>query len=392
MSDVGAPRKLRIAIASLGRFHVLDLARELSALGHEVHFYSYVPKSRAVRFGLPARCHVSLLVLLWPWVALSLLIRRGPFATKIDKGLQWAANVAVRLRLQPCDVFIGMSGIYVEAAEYAKRRYGSSIVVERGSMHIQAQREILAEVRKLQPEAGTVPDWAVERELRSYGLADRVVVPSTHAEASFLARGFSESRLVKIPYGVELDVFSPDPVIVRDARLIIFVGAWSYQKGVDILTEAMQVLSRQGMRLCHIGSPGDAKKPDAAWFSTVGHVDQLKLREWYCRAALLVLPSRQDGFGLVLTQALACGCPIVGSRVTGAVDLAAIERLAPMVSVVDCSAAADLCDAIVQCMSQPAHHDMVASTRQLLSWTSYGRRYASMLATMDQEARDSSVQ
>ena len=36
-------RRLRIAIATAGRFHVLDLARELNALGYAVDFYSYVP-------------------------------------------------------------------------------------------------------------------------------------------------------------------------------------------------------------------------------------------------------------------------------------------------------------------------------------------------------------
>ena len=61
-------KPLRIAIATGGRFHVLDLARELDALGHEVQFYSYVPKARALQFGLPARCHVSLLPIMWPFV------------------------------------------------------------------------------------------------------------------------------------------------------------------------------------------------------------------------------------------------------------------------------------------------------------------------------------
>jgi hypothetical protein len=45
--------RLRVAIATAGRFHVLDLARELNALGYAVDFYSYVPKTRALRFGLP---------------------------------------------------------------------------------------------------------------------------------------------------------------------------------------------------------------------------------------------------------------------------------------------------------------------------------------------------
>ena len=53
-------KKLRIVIASVGRFHVLDLARELHAIGHDVTFISIVPKWRADQFGLPRGCLISL--------------------------------------------------------------------------------------------------------------------------------------------------------------------------------------------------------------------------------------------------------------------------------------------------------------------------------------------
>ena len=60
---------LRIAVAAKGRFHLLDVARELSALGHDVKFYSLVPKARSTQFGLPKECHVSLLPLMAPIAA-----------------------------------------------------------------------------------------------------------------------------------------------------------------------------------------------------------------------------------------------------------------------------------------------------------------------------------
>ena len=65
-----ANAKLRIGIASSGRFHVLDLAREFDAFGIEVRFYSYVTSKRAMAFGLPRRCHVALLPFLFPLVAM----------------------------------------------------------------------------------------------------------------------------------------------------------------------------------------------------------------------------------------------------------------------------------------------------------------------------------
>ena len=64
-----SPAPLRIGIASAGRFHVLDLARELSRLGHQVRFYSYVPKSRGRRFGLADDDQAPVTALVWPLLA-----------------------------------------------------------------------------------------------------------------------------------------------------------------------------------------------------------------------------------------------------------------------------------------------------------------------------------
>src|SRR5690242_11104613 len=97
----GAP-SLQIAIATAGRFHVLDLARELHALGHRVRFYSYVPRSRARSFGLPAECYVSLIpfalpAILWQRLAPGFLPRLR------ERILYMSLNYAAILRLYRCD-------------------------------------------------------------------------------------------------------------------------------------------------------------------------------------------------------------------------------------------------------------------------------------------------
>src|SRR5438105_311585 len=113
-------RKLRISIATAGRFHVLNLALELDALGVDVRFYSCLPTVRTHKFGLPNDCHVSLLPFVAPFFAwgrvapwLSPHTRERLFCETLDR--------AVMMRLAPCDVFICMSGIYLEAAREAKR-------------------------------------------------------------------------------------------------------------------------------------------------------------------------------------------------------------------------------------------------------------------------------
>ena len=64
---------LKIVIASVGRFHVLDLARELDKLGHQVTFFSIVPSWRARVFDLPAHCSRSLFWIFTPLTTLTIV-------------------------------------------------------------------------------------------------------------------------------------------------------------------------------------------------------------------------------------------------------------------------------------------------------------------------------
>lgn len=53
---------MRITIATSGRFHVADLARELIRHWHDVQFYSIVPRNRLEAFGIPRQhqhCHLA---------------------------------------------------------------------------------------------------------------------------------------------------------------------------------------------------------------------------------------------------------------------------------------------------------------------------------------------
>jgi glycosyltransferase involved in cell wall biosynthesis len=50
-------------------------------------------------------------------------------------------------------------------------------------------------------------------------------------------------------------------------------------------------------------------------------VPNSELRELYSRASVFVLPSIEEGFGMVLGEAMACGCPVIASTNTGASEL-----------------------------------------------------------------------
>jgi len=373
----GAAGSLKIGIATAGRFHVLDLARELDALGHEVTLYSFVPRRRAHAFGLPNRCHVALLPLVFPLVAWERLLPqlgRNLRERLLHKALDWA----VALRLRRCDVFVFMSGIYLQAARKARRRFGARLWLERGSQHILAQDELLAAVGGERPGAATI-----RRELDGYAEADRIVIASAHVQKSFRRDPAAYAKLFRNPYGVDIAMFTPPQTKPHnDPLVLLYAGAWSLRKGCDVLTDAVRSVS--GVRLVHAGIIGDCPFPaDDKRFAHVDSVPQWKLRDFYWAADAFVLASREDGFGMVLSQALATGLPIIGTDQTGAPDLALTPALAARIAVVPQGSAQALASAIStlrdRLNAREAFPPLTEADREALSWAAYGQRYSAEL-------------
>jgi starch synthase len=367
--------KFRVGIATSGRFHLLDLARELEALGSEVRFYSYVPRKRAEAFGLPPRCHVALLPFLFPLVALERILP-WLFPRTVERFLCWALDIVTILRMQRCDVFICMSGIYLQAPRFAKWRYGAGVILHRGSRHILSQSEILAAL----PGAQQVTPFAIHRELLGYQLADRISVPSKHVMESFALWPECAYKLCVSPYGVDLNQFPLDTRTLPQQPTVLFVGNWSYQKGVDVLTEALGKLD--GVRLIHVGALVDAPFPHHSRFVHHEPVAQSELSVFYRAAHVFVLASRQDGFGMVLCQALASGLPVVCTDRTGGSDLAGLG-LARLIRVVPAGDPYALCHALAEALHEATDKGEVTTIteteRQQLSWKRYALEHLELI-------------
>jgi glycosyltransferase involved in cell wall biosynthesis len=294
-------------------------------------------------------------------------------------------DIIVSWLLEPCDVFIGMSGLAVRSARAAKRRYGAKVFIERGSRHILSQKQILDEIADRVTDADRVSWFAVRRELASYELADVVVVPSQHVVESFLEQGFPKERLFKNPYGVDLKMFPPTSAPVTTLPTILYVGTWSLQKGCDVLHEAWRKM--EGIRLMHVGAIGDAPLPNGALFVHHDPVPQWRLKEFYGQASVFVQASRQEGLSLVQAQALACGLPVVCTDRTGGEDLREFLEDPRWIVVVPHDDPEALRQGIDKAISLAAGQNGLRSMlgemgRGNLSWAAYGARYAKRLSRL----------
>ena len=315
---------MRVCVSVHGRFHAFELARGLAArgcLGRLITTYPVSAARRIVGAGADIRSE--------PWLELRRRAGQwlGTDASRLDVAIQRRFGAAAARHLPAeGDVFVGWSAASLEAIPTARER-GMRIVIERGSTHIEHQTETL---RALHARQGldfrdTAPE-TIERELAEYELADAIAVPSGFAADTFLQRGVPAAKVMVNPYGVDLSAFTPGPERAAGAvPRILFVGRVGFRKGVIELLAAFRALAGSA-ELHMIGPVEDSIRP----FLTDGPADGVfvrgpvaadQLADAYRAADIFCLPSWEEGFPLVLLQAMASGLPVVVSRATGAADM-----------------------------------------------------------------------
>jgi glycosyltransferase involved in cell wall biosynthesis len=283
---------------------------------------------------------------------------------------------AVARRLEAADVVVGWSGMALHTHRRA-RSLGARAVLERGSSHIVYQRDVLDdEYRRWGlPSQPLFDAWGIEKELREYEEADAIAIASDFVRRSFVAKGVPEAKLVQAPYGVDLRAFRPGNKATPGFRAI-YAGALTLRKGIPDLLEAARLASVE-LRLVGARSPEVEPflRKYAANHRWLGAVPQSELPACYGDAEVFAIASLEDGFAMVVPQALACGLPVICSENTGASDLIEDGVNGFVVPIRDPEAiAARLCqlrDDPVRL--QEMQRAAVASVASGGSWSDYGR-------------------
>jgi len=178
------------------------------------------------------------------------------------------------------------------------------------------------------PAVVTLHDLSFERSRKAMPLKDtvafRATVPRSARQAARVIAvsertkrdaielyGVSPERIVVIPHGVD-PAFSPDADGAPGGYLL-FVGAIQQRKDPLAALTAAEAL---GLPLVVVGpekEPGLAEELRRRGADVRGYVETTELAELYRGADALVLPSRYEGFGLPVVEAMACGTPVVAS-------------------------------------------------------------------------------
>lgn len=164
----------------------------------------------------------------------------------------------------------------------------------------------------------------------AWRLADLVICASTFTRDSLVSEGLAAEKCAVIPYGIDLpDAENAGSPPDRGFRAL-FVGSGVQRKGLHHLLLAWKAAGLpEGSRLTLVCR--NIETPLARLAGTVEGVELVRgtsaegLKELYATNHLFVMPSLVEGFGQVYLEALAQGCPVLGTPNTCLPDLGGEE-------------------------------------------------------------------
>jgi glycosyltransferase involved in cell wall biosynthesis len=244
---------------------------------------------------------------------------------------------------------------------------------------------------------------AIERTLQR---ADRIFAISEHLASRAVTLGAARRSVLVVPNGVDArfaygdrDAARRELAIPTDLPLLLCVGNLLADKGQHVLVEALARIG-QGAGAPHLVLIGADRSPQQAYrrrldrviaehglgqrVRFLGAVDQALLPQWYRAADLFVLPTFHDGGPNVVREALACGTPVVASRVGGVPEMVASDDLGMLVPPDD---SAGLAQSIAAALRRAWDRAGIAARVAGRNWGAVGALVAAELAQLAAEHR-----
>ncbi len=373
---------MKVIVVSPGRLHAFDLAFQLQKYGILKQLITGYPKFEVIKYGINKNLIKSIYI--------NEIVNRLTYKLFNDYRFDYIACELFDLYNSytidtSADVYIIWSS-YAEHTikKIKKHNKNAKIILERGSAHIQLQEEILSK----NSGVSVIHKKIIQKELVEYNLTDYISIPSLFVKQSFLDKGISEEKLFLNNYGVDLKQFPFQfKATNKNDFNVGYVGTLSAQKNVSGLIEAISILYNKGIdiKLLIVGpidhNSFNENELKQDFITYAGYVNQSELHKYYKQMDVFVLNSIQDGFGMVISQALASGVPVIATRATGALDIIVNDYNGYVIEVNDPN---EIVNKIEYLYYNPDRlneikHNAFKSIQMNLTWDKYGQRYLNFL-------------
>lgn len=342
-----------------------------------------VPLVRNALRAVPNRMHAQIdatRVVQFPaFHVASRLARPFPFGVSAEQWADRACGAAIGSWLEelvpPPALVHSFEGAALEIFD-AARNVGAVTVLDVPNAHEFAQREGA-------PPASPARNARVRAERAT---ADWLLAPSDIVERCLVEHGVPRERILRIPYGVDIEHFTPARKRSDGTFRALFVGFISQRKGVPELLTAWRELGFPRAELTLVGGADSAGREILRQFDGcyrwVDQVPRADVRSFYAESDVFVLPSRVEGSALVTYEAMASGLPIVTTSSSGSVARDGIDGF-----VTDPRDVGALADRLRFLYDHPEERiAMGGSARELVTseytWGDYRRRLAAAYQDM----------
>lgn len=238
-----------------------------------------------------------------------------------DRIFDWNASMV----LPQADIFHTWSSQALLSIRKAKKR-GQVAFLECATSHPLTMQAIVSEeYKKYNVPLVPIDQKLLEIQLKEFEEADFIIVPSRLSHESFMQHKIDDKKVLLIPFGVDTARFKPQPRGNDDVFRIGFVGQIGMRKGVHYLLEAFSELKLKNSELVLTGWVHPDITQILKKYSGVSNIViknfTLSPESVYHASSICVFPSIEDGFGLVVLEAMACGVPVIVTENVGAKDV-----------------------------------------------------------------------
>lgn len=316
------PLKPHVLLATCGSWYLRNTAKAFEARGSLAGFWI----SDANRSGISRPKYRRA----WPFHAAmkpfyylaSQIVIEKAFYAMFPFWREWI----IRQTLPNCEVVQGIMGYCTELFDHADRQDRKILkVVDCQNSHPTSYRGYWQRELDLwcPGKKVPIPDWMFSRMNQELQRADMVLCPSDFVRDTMIANGISPQKCFVSHFGVNTNLFSRRVVPPKSVRFVC-IGTVCVRKGHQYLFRAFEKLRRilpDAELVCVGGYKDDFAKERGRWEGSFTLYDKLspdEVAEILKSSTAFILPSLEEGFARVISEAMAVGLPIIASYESGA--------------------------------------------------------------------------
>jgi len=227
-----------------------------------------------------------------------------------------------------------MSADHAEMLERAARGLESDINIGIGNIHMMDLLMGEQQIAFVVWETTIIP----EQDLYKIADVEQIWTPSTWSKQILVANGVEQDKIRIVPEGIDPRLYKPlEPFVQKETQpfRFLFVGKWEERKGIDILLSAyadafnvddsVELILQSQTRLSDnaLKKMVEQLQKEIKLPIIAGKIlSERAIVHLYNYCDALVLPTRAEGWGLPIIEAMACAKPVITTNYSGHLEYA----------------------------------------------------------------------